>query len=166
MLCLSACLQFISLFLAVFSVNIKTVVCDNLISHIVFSLTKHLTIIQETLRNFRLLLISLNDRKCPQYICLKSGHSDKHTFCHHWATSFDITHFQHSTILYESITYIKMVYEGILSLICNFQNSALKEFGNKFSPFVMKVKLVHLLLVLLSPFFTGWCFRIVQSTSE
>jgi len=38
--------------------------------------------------------------------------------------------------------------------MCNFQNSTLQEFGNKFSPFAMKVKLLHLLLVLLSPFFS------------
>jgi hypothetical protein len=44
--------------------------------------------------------------------------------------------------------------EGILDFICNFQNSVLKEFGNKFSPFAMKVNLVHLLLVLLLPVFS------------
>ena len=44
------------------------------------------------------------------------------------------------------------MYEGILGFICKFQNITHKEFGHKFSSFAMKVKLVHLLLVSLSPF--------------
>ena len=56
-----------------------------------------------------------------------------------------------------------MVCEGILGFICNFQNSVLKEFGYKSSPFVMKVKLVHLLLVLLSPFFHWMIFFVLFS---